>query len=161
MTCLQQAKDMFSNMRSPNPLLTEKTSVFKSRRVKADFLRIPIKRQQSDRARKLAEFMVQTRTRLSWWPDNLKAKGLQLHVPPPSKHSYTEADPNVQLHQGSFCSSIIKINQKVQLAILSVLAETNMHAHFRYAKLYTNNKLVFQPFCYNNFMSEEFLHKNQ
>lgn len=79
---------------------------------------------------------------------------------PSSDHGYTAAVSNWQLHQGSFCSFIIKINQKVQRAILSAWAGTKRHARFRYAKPYTNKKLVFKPFCYHRFMSEEFLHKN-
>lgn len=56
-TCLQQAKDMFNNMLLPNPHIYWKTSVFKSCRVKADFLHIPTQTGKSDRARKLEEFM--------------------------------------------------------------------------------------------------------
>lgn len=56
----------------------------------------------------------------------------------------------MRLHQGSFCSSIIKINQKAQLAVLSMLAGASMYTRFRYAKPYMGNKLVFKPFCYKS-----------
>lgn len=146
MTCLKQAKDVFNNTLSLNPILSEKTPVFKSCRVRADFSRIPTKRGDSDKASELAEFMGWTRMSLNWWPDN-SLDSLQpnfLSLDP----SYT-AVSNVQLHQRSFCfcSSIIKINQEVQPAVLSVLAGAGLHAHLGYTRLYTNNKLVFKSFC--------------
>lgn len=133
--CTLHAKDMFSNMLllDPPPLhtLIQKTPVFQSHRVTADFLSIPTKELRSDRAGKLAEFMGYSRALLGWWPGN-KLDSLQLNSSSWNQ-SYT-AVSTTQLHSATFGSSITESNWRTPPALLLPWAAAGEHTPLVHAQ---------------------------